>query len=261
MKLALDPRLSPMMARISPKLPYSVLIVVLIALLAVQCARIIWAVATPLGPVGPWRPATGAVAFDETLLTRFDPFFRLPGSTVPGVVTNLSVKVFGIRLNQASGQGSAIIETPDGVQSSFAVGDEVLPGVKLKSVAFDSITLDRGGAPEQVFLDQSVAAPVPQPGDAATAVAGSALANEIAFTPRIENGKSTGLVVSPKGSGAAFTAAGLKAGDVLVGINGQGIKSIEDVMGVVQTTAAGGSVTLSIDRGGKAMTLTAKVNP
>src|SRR3546814_4797376 len=35
---------------------------------------------------------------------------------------------------------------PNGVQNSFAVGEEIMPGVVLKAVAFDHITIDRGGA-------------------------------------------------------------------------------------------------------------------
>ena len=257
-----DLRLAPFATRLSPKLPYQIVIVALIALLAVQCARILWAVVTPVGALGDWRPASGAVTADEMLLTRFDPFFRLGGPSTPAVVTSLSVKLFGVRVNQATGQGSAIIETPDGVQGSYAVGDEVLPGVKLKAVAFDGITLDRSGVSEQVFLDQSVAAAIAQPGAAPIgSSSASALANDVAFTPRIVDGQSTGLIVSPKGTGAAFTAAGLKAGDVLVAVNGQSIKSIDDVMNVMPQAAAGGTVTLSIERGGATMTLSAKVAP
>src|SRR3546814_17326419 len=59
-----------------------------------------------------------------------------------------------IRLNEGSGMGSAIIENPDGMQSSFAVGDAILPGVVLKAVAFDHVSIDRGGAAEQIFIDK-----------------------------------------------------------------------------------------------------------
>ena len=215
---------------------------------------------TPLGPVGAWRPSVGITAADESLLTRFDPFFRLGGTSAPAVVTSLSVKVFGVRINQASGQGSAIIATPDGVQSSYAVGDEIMPGVKLKSVQFDSITLDRGGAAEQVYLDQSVAAPIVQADGTAPAIApGAGLANEIAFTPRIANGQPTGLVLSPKGSGAVFASAGLKPGDVLIALNGQGVKTIDDVMTAMRSAGGAAAVTLSVERGGQTVTLSAKV--
>ncbi len=80
----------------------------------------------------------------------------------PGTVTNLSLRLFGTRLNAATGQGSAIIATPDAVQSSYASGDVIQPGVRLWSVALDHVVIDHNGAKESLFIDQSVAAPVAQ---------------------------------------------------------------------------------------------------
>jgi general secretion pathway protein C len=86
------------------------------------------------------------------------------------VVTSLDLALYGIRQDEASGRGSAIIATPDGVQRSFAVGEEIVPGVTLTAVAFDSVTISRGGVTEQLFMDQSPAAQVVGP--AAPPVAG-----------------------------------------------------------------------------------------
>ena len=64
----------------------------------------------------------------------------------------------------------AIIALPDGTQTSVAVGEEVMPGVRLNAVRFDGVTILRGGAREQLFLDQSTPAtsvgiaPPPPPG-------------------------------------------------------------------------------------------------
>jgi general secretion pathway protein C len=35
------------------------------------------------------------------------------------------------------------------------VGEEIMPGVRLAAVEFESVTLDRGGAREQLYIDQS----------------------------------------------------------------------------------------------------------
>jgi general secretion pathway protein C len=142
--------------RLSRVTPVGVATALLVALIAVQGARLVWVLVEPLGPVGQWRPPSArSVVADPS----FDPFFRivLPGS---GAVTGLPLKLFGVRVDEATGRGSAIIATPDGIQSSFGVGEEVIPGVRLKSVAIDHVELDRAGAVEQLFLDQSVPAPV-----------------------------------------------------------------------------------------------------
>jgi general secretion pathway protein C len=127
----------------------------LLALIALQCARLIWTALTPVGPLGDWRAAGTNRAGSSAILGSFDPFFRLSGAAGPVTVTSLNLKLFGIRQDQASGRGSAIIAGSDGQQRSIAVGEEIEPGVTLKSVDFDSVTISRAGADEQLFMDQS----------------------------------------------------------------------------------------------------------
>ena len=228
----------------------------------------LWAIFRPLGPVGRWQAAGGTpVVADPTLLTRFDPFFRNAGAGGPSAVTSLPLKLFGIRLDQAMGRGSAIIATPEGVQSSYAVGDEIVPGVKLKSVAFDHITLERGGVDEQLFLDQSVAAPVvgapgappgnppPFQSPLSSQLSPQALAEGVSFAPRIEKGAVSGFVVGPKGKGATFAQTGLLQGDIVTQINGQGIRSVEDVATAAAATQ-GGRVSFMVERNGRTMNIT-----
>ena len=150
--------------------PLAWLEIVLLMVLAVQLARLFWVIATPVGPLGNWQPTAPAAmtpAARHALLARFDPFYRGQASGEgSAAVTSLSLKLFGIRLNEASGQGSAIIATPDGMQSSVAVGGEIMPGVKLKEVAIDHVVIDRQGVAETLYLDQSAPAPTANPGRA-----------------------------------------------------------------------------------------------
>src|SRR3546814_14461007 len=85
-------------------------------------------------------------------------------------------------LFRSTGRGSAIVGTPDGEQRSFAVGEEIVPGVTLLAVNFDSVTISRGGTAEQMFLDQSPPATVVGPDDVATTVAAP---------PSAENGRAS----------------------------------------------------------------------
>ncbi len=244
--------------------------VALIFAIAWAGAVLLWTLVRPYGPIGRWQTGGASlVAADPALLTRFDPFFRGAGATTTTAVTSLPLKLFGIRLDQAMGRGSAIIATPDGLQSSFAIGDEIVPGVTLKSVAFDSVSIDRGGAVEQLFLDQSVAAPVaasagagaPSPGAPPTpaanrpVVSAQALAMGIAFAPRIDKGAVTGFSVSPKGAGDAFTAAGLQAGDIVTQINGVSVRSVDDATQALNNATGGGPISISVERGGKVVML------
>ena len=111
------------------------------ALLIWQCVRLLWTLLTPLSPLGAWQPQAAVIASPadrRALFSQFDPFFRSnaqgPASTT---VTSAGLTLYGINLNEATGGGSAIIAGEDGIQTSYAVGDEIAPGLKLAGIAFD----------------------------------------------------------------------------------------------------------------------------
>ena len=240
----------------------------LLGLLALQGARLVWAVLTPVGAFGPWEGRQAqllSVPARQSLFSSFDPFFRGgPTQTSSGVVTSLALTVYGIRLNEGSGQGSAIVAGPDGVQSSYAVGEEILPGVVLKAVAFDHITIDRGGAEEQLFLDQSQpapgAAPAAAPGGApSTGVVGidnptaDALKRDVGVTPRLQNGRVTGLILTAKGP--AFQNSGFMAGDIVTQIDGQPVGSTGDLQALQAKLVPGARISLTVERGAAPATI------
>ena len=269
MRLALDPRAKRLLRRLPRTSAYGLVELILLLLLAFQCARLLWAVVTPVSPLGAWQPRdelTRGAAERARLLGQFDPFFRQAPGGGEAVVTSLQLTLFGVRIDEAMGRGSAIIAGPDGVQSSYGVGDEIMPGVTLKSVQFDGATILRGSAEEQIFLDQSGAAPPPPPTQADTStlldsptslpvpgsrqVSPQALMTEIDFSPRLDKGQITGFVVKPKGSGEAFRIAGLQEGDILVSINNQKIANASDLERVAtQAGGKGGNISLTVERG------------
>lgn len=236
----------------------------LLVVLAFLLVRLAWAIVTPVGSFGPWEGRQAQLLSPQArqaLFASFDPFFRTGAPQQGGgVVTSLALTVYGIRLNEGTGLGSAIVAGPDGVQNSFAVGDEILPGVVLKSVAFDHVTIDRGGAEEQVFLDQSTPAPdatppatsgpgwqsaAPQPLPAASAgPTADSLKRDIGFAPRMENGRITGLAVLAKGP--AFASAGFRPGDIIAQVNG---KPIGDLASLQNQIAPGARLSLTVERG------------
>lgn len=237
----------------------------LLVLVAVQCARLIWAIVTPVGSFGAWEGRQAQIlspSARQALFASFDPFFPAGGPPQAGsvVVTSLALTLYGIRLNEGSGLGSAIIAGPDGVQNSFAVGDEIMPGVVLKAVAFDHVTIDRGGAEEQVFIDQSEPAPTGTPADGAPLAAPSpapaapggtptaeSLKRDIGFTPRLQNGRVNGLILTEKGPG--FQQAGFKAGDIVTQVNGRPVGSAGDLQTLQNQIAPGGRIALAVERG------------
>lgn len=112
---------------------------------AVQVAR------EPL-PVPP--PFSAPAMADRGLLARLDPFFPVradPAGSLP--VTALPISLHGVRADSATGRGSAIIASGDGVQKVYAVGETLADGVTLAAIAADHVVIDRGGTREALWLD------------------------------------------------------------------------------------------------------------
>lgn len=241
------------------------------ALLVWQAVRLLWAIVTPVSPLGAWQPQTAVIASPAERRARFasfDPFFRSQAQgPANATVTALGLTLHGVNINEATGGGSAIIAGEDGVQASYAVGEEVAPGVTLAGVAFDHVVLDRGGARESLFLDQSgdapvaapatpLPAPTPEIGSAPASgqtaggeISPSALRAGVGFAPRSEGGRVTGLVVQPQGDGNVFRAAGLRPGDVIRGINGRPIASAADAAALASQFTPGARISLEVERG------------
>ncbi|WP_298668978.1 type II secretion system protein N [uncultured Sphingomonas sp.] len=250
----------------------------LVAGLAVEVARLAWAVVTPIAPLGDWRSIAPTIpAAPADVLRGFDPFYRLggQGDGAPAVVTSLHLTLFGTRINEATGRGSAILAGPDGEQKSVNVGDEIIAGVVLKEVAFDHVTIERGGAREDLFLDQSASgagAGAPLPGASGPGVSsapspsatGEAITIEkfqadVGLVPRVDGGRIVGLVVRPQGSGAAFRAAGLKEGDIITSIGGRPVNNLADFDNVAAGLSEGGTLSLSVSRNGRTVALSVPV--
>ena len=287
MRLKFDARARRILRRLPVVNIYSVAELLLFAGLAAQGARLVWAILSPVAPLGDWRPAALVVpGSPAAILAGFDPFFRLQATQQgSAVVTGLALTLFGIRVDEASGRGSAIIAGPDGVQNSVAVGDEIQPGVKLKAVAFDHVTIDRGGTDEDLFLVQGDAVPaspeavggpnpagsgpviVPGPGSsrpppplgpgapAGSGVPVTQLRSEIGFIPRIDNGRVSGLVVRSQGTGAVFRQAGLRDNDVVTSIGGRPVTGQNDLERVTADFAGGGNIPITVERGSNTLPL------
>lgn len=242
----------------------------LVLFLIIQAVRLMWTILTPVGLLGDWQNNKAAILsapMRERLFRTFDAFYPAPVARADTQnVTSLALTLFGVRINEGSGLGSAIIGAEDGVQDSYAVGDEIQPGVTLKSVAYDHVIIDRGGVEESIFLDQSdPVTPVERPDDGEKtgssvfttapskivpdrkALSLDEIKSAVGFGPRMSNGRITGLLVTPKGE--AFQTAGFREGDVITQVNGTPVSGAGDAAVLQQALVPGARVSLMVERG------------
>jgi general secretion pathway protein C len=141
----------------------------------------------------------------------------------------------------------------------------------LRSVAFDNVTIDRGGTAEQLFLDQSVAAPLAGSEGTVALAAGSPPASETVLTAAAiragitvqpspsTRGGTPRLALVPQGDGSAFRALGLQPGDVLTSINGQSVANVDQAAQLLASPPPDGIATIAVERAGQIIALRASI--
>jgi general secretion pathway protein C len=254
--------------------------VVLALALMVQLGQLGWIL---LGPAASGQTVTSAPAAsytpsDPSVFQRFDAFFRTGGASSlaeASAAGSGQMRLYGVR-SDASGGGSAIIGLADGRQVSVGVGEEVEPGLVLRGVGADHVTLARGSSLSRlIFTDIPVGAaapPPPPPGPqtvtpparaaAAPAVAAGAavdparLMSQAGLRPRMRGARLDGFTVSGSGDPAVLRAAGLQAGDVILAVNGQSLDSLERIAALRTQLADSPGVELRFERDGQVQTST-----
>jgi general secretion pathway protein C len=156
------------------------------------------------------------------------------------------------------------------------VGEEVEPGLILRGVGPDYVTLARGASLSRlIFSDvpvgvapvpppppgpQTVTPPPPPPPPAVTPTAASVdparLIAQAGLRPRMRGLRLDGFTVSASGDAALLRAAGLQAGDVILAINGQSLDSLERIAALRGQLANSSGAELRYERDGTVQTST-----
>lgn len=202
---------------------------VLVVLLAIQAARLLWAVITPVDPLGPlpgWTPAAEVPA-----LAGHDPFRTGDDGADPATPGLQDWRLFGLR--SGSDGGAAILANGSGPQRAYRPGDMLAPGLVLERIEAGHALFRDGGAsirlelPAQHGLPRRAASPpstlpaTSATGTAAAAVDPSRLLAGSGLRHAGEGDGSAGYTVMPQADGALLRQAGLRPGDVLLRVNGQ----------------------------------------
>lgn len=79
----------------------------------------------------------------------------------------------------------------------------------------------------------------------------SKLMTQVNIRPYMEDGQPAGLALSNIKPSSIFRRMGLRNGDILVGVNGQEIRSLDDALGLYENLKTSSSVTVAIKRRGR----------
>lgn len=253
--------------------------ITLALVLAVQLGRLVWIVAEPRN-AAPEAAAASAPArpVDFSVFQRFDAFFRTGAQSSlaeASAAGSGQMRLYGLRSDGAGG-GSAIIGLADGRQVSVGVGEEVEPGLVLRGVGPDYVTLARGTSLSRlIFSDVPVGAapvpppppvpqtvtPTPAPAPASAVSTGASvdparLMAQAGLRPRMRGARLDGFTVSGSGDPAVLQASGLQPGDVILAVNGQALDSLEKISALRGRLANSSVAEIRYERDGQVQTAT-----
>ncbi len=81
------------------------------------------------------------------------------------------------------------------------------------------------------------------------------LMRQVRIRPHFTNGKADGLRLTGIHSGSIFSRMGLRSGDILVGVDGERIQSVDDALKFYRSLKSATNVKLTVKRGGREKTI------
>jgi general secretion pathway protein C len=167
----------------------------------------------------------------------------------------------GVVADKDPTRGQAIIGQNAGVAKLYSVNALIQGGARLHAVYSDRVLLERNGTLETLALPHTslggarTGANAPLvPAAASLRDNPSLLAGLVRVQPVFSQGKLSGYRIFPGGASGttAFNQLGLKAGDLIVAVNGTTLEDPARAMEVLQTLSSSGSATITVSRNGAA---------
>jgi general secretion pathway protein C len=175
-----------------------------------------------------------------------------PQTTIPLILA-------GVIAEKDPAKGQAIIGDTASAGKLYAVGAMIPGGARLHAVYGDHVLIERGGRLETLPLPRNpmkggalTSAPSPGPAQNRVQDNSTLLAGLVRVQPVFNQGKLGGYRIFPGGTRgtSAFTQLGLRAGDLIVAINGSALDDAARAMEVLQTLSSSASATITVSRNG-----------
>jgi hypothetical protein len=188
------------------------------------------------------------------------PTMALPQPSRPRAVSPQPTPPQDLRLHGLAGAG-AIIAVPGGDQRLVVIGRDVAPGLRLTAVAIDHAILSSSSATYRLGFDGPAAGVAASASVGRSPPAGGAASREeilqyrLGLAPVAEGGRISRHVVRAGAVMPALDRAGLRAGDVILRVNGSALDD-ERREELAWVLANSGQVVFDIIRDGRPLRLT-----
>ncbi|HSO67632.1 MAG TPA: type II secretion system protein N [Desulfatirhabdiaceae bacterium] len=184
--------------------------------------------------------------------------------------TGLDLKLWGTVIG-LDDEAWAVIETgPGRSQHLFRTGD-IVHNAKIRQILKDKVILDGDGKMEVLDMQKWETAsrqspgPLqpPQPTDNQNRIQLkrnqideaiqdiNALMKQVRIIPNFTQGKPDGLKVTGVMTGSFFSQIGLQSGDIILGVDGKPIESVDDALKIYTGMKTADSVRLNLRRGSR----------
>jgi general secretion pathway protein C len=190
--------------------------------------------------------------------------------------TDLSLKLWGTVSGDRPSAYAVIEDTKARKQNLYREGDAI-QDASVKMILREKVILTRNGEDEVLAMEKRLAgaggAPAPRPaaGSLPSRPAGgedqqirlerdqieSAVNNvnnlmrQAKIRPHFKDGKPDGLTLTRVRPDSIFTKLGLRSGDIITGVDGQNIQSVDDALRFYQSLKSGSNVKVQIRRRGQ----------
>jgi general secretion pathway protein C len=192
--------------------------------------------------------------------------------------TQLSLKLWGTIINEPDKSYAVIEDTKKRKQSLYRVGDGV-DQASIKMILRKKVVLTVGGKDEILLMDDdknkrgssSASEPqreMPEPYEETMPEAEESvsldrerindalkninqLMSQVKVRPHFQDGKPNGLILSHIQQNSIFSEMGLQNGDIVKGVNGNMIESVDDALKFYENLRASPTVQLQIQRQGE----------
>lgn len=190
--------------------------------------------------------------------------------------TDLKLKLWGTVTGQAGSSYAVIEETGNRKQNLFRVGDEI-QNATVKAIHREKVVLDVDGRDEVLAMEKvssSRSSGVRQ--TAKSSSPGSSqgmkislqrsqidaamenvtdLMSQIKVRPHFSDGKPDGIMLSSIQPRSIFRRMGLRSGDIITGVDGKEIESVDDALQFYENLSSSSNLKLQLKRRGRETTI------